>query len=88
MGFLKIRAKNFASPFPQLSQLGKGEQKLKYSKYFHVCEMVVKVKPLSKIKRKVEAKGSFVSRRDAKFIHADKRCRKERERTLCSDDAA
>ena len=72
MGFFKIQAKNFASPFPQLSQLGKGEQKLKYSKYFHVCDMVLKVKPLSKIKRKVKAKGSFVFRHDAKLIHAGK----------------
>ena len=65
MGFLKIQAKNFASPFPQLSQLVKGEQKLKYSVHFRVCDMVVKVKPLSKIERKVETMGSFVSRRDA-----------------------
>ena len=50
MGFFKIQAKNFTLPFLQLSQLGKGEQKLKYSKYFHVCDMVVKVEPLSKIK--------------------------------------
>ena len=76
MGFFKIQAKNFALPFPQLSQLGKGEKKLKYLKYFHVCDMVLKVKPLSKIKRKVKAKGSFVFRHDAKLIHADKRGRK------------
>ena len=88
MGIFKIQAKNFALPFPQLSQLGKGEQKLKYSKYFHVCDMVVKVEPLSKIKRKVKEKGSFISRRDVKLIHADKRGRKEREWTLCLDDAA
>ena len=72
MGFLKIWAKKFALPFPQLSQLVKGEQKLKYSKHFHVCDMVVKVRPLSNIKRKAEAKGSFVFRRDVKLIHADK----------------
>ena len=88
MGFFKIQAKNFALPFLQLSQLGKGEQKLKYSKYFHVCDMAVKVEPLSKIKRKVDTKGSFISRCDVKLIHADKRGRKEREQTLCSDDAS
>ena len=77
MGFFKIQAKNFASPLPQLSQLVKGEQKLKYSKHFHVCDMVVKVRPSSKIKRKAEAKESFVFRRDAKLIHADKRGGKE-----------
>ena len=88
MGFFKIRVKKFALPFPHLSQLLKGERKLKYSKHFHVCDMVVKVKPLNKIKRKVKAKGSFVFRHDAKLIHADKRGRKEREWTLCLDDAA
>ena len=77
MGFFKIWAKNFASPLPQLSQLVKGEQKLKYSKPFHVCDMVVKVRQLSKIKRKAEAKGSFVFRCNAKLIHTDKRGRKE-----------
>ena len=74
MGFLKIRAKNFASPFPQLV---KSKQKLKCSKPFHVCVIIVKVKPLSKIKSKAEAKGSFVFRCDGKFIHADKRDGKE-----------
>ena len=39
--------------------------------------MVVKVSPLRKIIRKAEAKGSFVFRRDAKFIHADQRGGKE-----------
>ena len=34
--------------------------------------MEVKVRPLSKIKRKTEAKGSFVFRHDPKFIHAVK----------------
>ena len=77
MGFLKIRAKNFASPLPQLSQLVMGEQKLKYSKHFHVCDMVVKVRPLSKIKRKAKAKESFVFRHNAKLIHGDKRGWKE-----------
>ena len=66
MTFLKIQAKNFALPFQQLSQLVKGEQKLKYSKHFHVCDMLVKVKPLSKIKRKAKAKGSFVFRHNVK----------------------
>ena len=60
MGFFKIWAKNFALPFPQLYQLVKGEKKLKFSRHFQVCDMVVKFKPLSKIKRKAEAKGSFV----------------------------
>ena len=59
-------------PFPQLSQLVKGEQKLKYSKHFHVCDMVGIVRPLSKIKRKAEAKEFFVFRHSAKLIHADK----------------
>ena len=79
MGFLKIWAKKFALPLPQLSQLVKGEQKLKYLnlKHFQVCDMVVKVSPLRKIIRKAEAKGSFVFRRDAKLIHADKRSGKE-----------
>ena len=72
MGFFKIWAKKFALPFPQLSQLVKGEQKLKYSKHFHVCDMIVKFRPLSKIKRKAEAKGSFVFRCNAKLIHTDK----------------
>ena len=71
-GFFKIQAKNFALPFPQLSQLVKGEQKLKYSKHFHVCDMIVKVRPLGKIKRKAKAKGSFIFRQDVKLIHADK----------------
>ena len=77
MGFFKVWAKSFASPFSQLSQLGKGEQKLKYSKYFHVCNMVVKVKLLSKIKRKAKAKGSFVLGYNAKLIHANTRGGKE-----------
>ena len=38
---------------------------------FHLCDMVVKVRPLSEIKRNTEAKGSFVFRRGAKSIHAD-----------------
>ena len=50
----------------------KGEQKLKYPKHSQVCDMVVKVSPLRKIIRKAEAKGSFVFRRDAKLIHADR----------------
>ena len=87
MGFFKVWAKSFASPFSQLSQVGKGEQKLKYSKYFHVCNMVVKVKLLSKIKRKAKAKGSLVFRCDGKLIHANKRGRKEREQTLCLNNA-
>ena len=73
MGFLKITGKNFALPFPQFPQLVKGEQKLKYSKHFHVCDMVVKDKPLRNIKRKAKAKGSFVFRCDVKLINADKR---------------
>ena len=43
MGFKKIWAKNFALPFLQLSQLVKGEQKLRYSMHFHLHDMVVKV---------------------------------------------
>ena len=63
MGLLNVWTKKFALPFLQLSQLVKGEQKLKYSKPFHVCyRVVVKVRPLSKIKRKAGAKGSFVFR--------------------------
>jgi len=72
------------------SVLIKGQQKLKYSKHFHVYDIVVKVGPVSKINRKAEAKGSFVFRCSAKLILADKRGGKERnfrERTLCSDDA-
>ena len=49
MGFIKIQAKNFALPFPWLSQLVNGEEKLKYSYHFHACDIVVKVKPSSKI---------------------------------------
>ena len=59
------------------SQLVKGEQKLKYPKHFQVCDIVVKVSPLRKIIRKAKAKGSFVFRRDAKLILADKRGGKE-----------
>ena len=40
--------------------------------HFHLCDRVVKVRPFSKIKRKAEEKGSYVFRRDAKLIHADK----------------
>ena len=81
MEFLKIQAKNFALPFPQLFQLVKSEQKLKYSMHFHDCDMVVKVRPLSKIKRKAEAKGSFVFRPNVKLIHADK---EGGHRSLCT----
>ena len=73
MGFLKITGKNFTLPFPQYTQLVKAEQKLKYSKDFHVSDMVVKDKSLHNIKRKAKAKGSFVFRCDVKLIHADKR---------------
>lgn len=64
IGFFKIRA------MPQLSQLVNGVQKLDYSKHSHVCDMVAKVRSLSKIKRKAEVKGPFVFRRDAQVIHA------------------
>ena len=72
MGFLKIQAKKFPLPFPQLSQLVKGEKKLNYSKHFYVFDIVVKVRPLSKIERKAKAKRSFVFRHYEKLIHADK----------------
>ena len=58
MGCFKIQAKNFALPIPQLSRLVKGEHKLKH---FHVCDVEVKVRPLSKIKSKAEAKESLFS---------------------------
>ena len=78
MGFFKVWAENFDLPFPQLSQLVKGKQKIKYSKDFPVCDILGKVRPLRKIKRKAEAKGSFVFKCDAKLMHADKRGGKER----------
>jgi len=61
MGFFKIQARNFASPFPELSWLVKGEQKLRYSKHFHVCDIVVKVGPLSNIKRQAKQRDLLFS---------------------------
>ena len=84
MRFFKIRPSDIASPFPKLSCLAKSEQKLQYPKHLHVCDVLVKLGPLSRINWKTKSKVSIVFGGYAKLME---RIKSLWERILCLDDA-